>query len=146
MKTVRASAVWLLAALLVCSADPSQSQGTTFPLGDCPACKIGEWGIGRPPQYFNTCRWAHGGVENLREGSCMFLLAKSEERGRNCVVCTSRKSPSHKARALMVICQTLRPMQRVALDILGPLPETTRGNKYVLVIGECFTKWKKHFR
>lgn len=40
MKTVRASAVWLLAALLVCSADPSQSQGTTFPLGDCPAARL----------------------------------------------------------------------------------------------------------
>ena len=67
---------------------------------------------------------------------------------RNCAVCNSRKSPSHKARAPMKICQTQRPMQRVAMDILGPLPETPRGNKYtcILVIGEYFTKWKKLFR
>eukprot|EP00731_Ephydatia_muelleri_P021935 Em0014g526a len=38
----------------------------------------------------------------------------------------SLKSPSHKARAPMEISQTLRPMQRVAMDILGPLPETLR--------------------
>ncbi|KAL5509722.1 hypothetical protein EMCRGX_G005140 [Ephydatia muelleri] len=57
----------------------------------------------------------------------------------------SLKSPSHKARAPMEISQTLRPMQRVAMDILGPLPETLRGNKYILVVGEYFTKWKEAF-
>ena len=58
-----------------------------------------------------------------------------EQWCRNCNVCLSRKSPSHKARAPMEISQTLRPMQRVAMDILGPLPETLRGNKYILVVG-----------
>ena len=33
------------------------------------------------------------------------------------------------------------PLQRVAMDILGPLPLTDRGNKYVLVVGDYFTKW-----
>lgn len=32
-------------------------------------------------------------------------------------------------------------MERVAVDILGPLPLTRRGNKYVLVMVDCFTKW-----
>ena len=27
------------------------------------------------------------------------------------------------------------PVQRIAMDILGPLPETEQGNKYILVIG-----------
>ena len=31
------------------------------------------------------------------------------------------------------------------MDILGPLPETERGNRYVLVITDCFTKWKEAF-
>ena len=26
-------------------------------------------------------------------------------------------------------------------DIMGPLPETEKGNKYVLVAADCFTKW-----
>ena len=36
-----------------------------------------------------------------------------------------------------------QPMQRMAMDILGPLPETDHGNKYILVIGDYFTKWKE---
>ena len=29
----------------------------------------------------------------------------------------------------------------MATDILGPLPETENGNKYVLLISNYFTKW-----
>ena len=32
-------------------------------------------------------------------------------------------------------------MERVALDIIGPLPKSRRGNKYVLVISDYFTRW-----
>ena len=32
-------------------------------------------------------------------------------------------------------------MERIALDIMGPLPVTHRGNKYILCIGDYFTKW-----
>ena len=32
-------------------------------------------------------------------------------------------------------------MQVVALDILGPLPESDSGNRYILVAGDYFTKW-----
>jgi hypothetical protein len=31
------------------------------------------------------------------------------------------------------------------MDILGPLPETPRGNRYILVIGDYFTKWQEAF-
>ena len=34
-------------------------------------------------------------------------------------------------------------MQWVVMDILGPLPETDCGSKYILVIGDYFTKWKE---
>ena len=32
-------------------------------------------------------------------------------------------------------------MERIAMDILGPLPITPRGNKYILVVSDYFTKW-----
>ena len=32
-------------------------------------------------------------------------------------------------------------MERVAMDILGPLPTAKQGNKYMLVIMDLFTKW-----
>ncbi|XP_038063133.1 uncharacterized protein LOC119733836 [Patiria miniata] len=33
------------------------------------------------------------------------------------------------------------PMDRIAMDVMGPLPRSKRGNAYVLVIGDPFTKW-----
>ena len=32
-------------------------------------------------------------------------------------------------------------LQRVSMDIHGPLPETKRQNQYILVSGDYFTKW-----
>ena len=36
-------------------------------------------------------------------------------------------------------------MQVVDVDILGPLPETEQGNRYVLVAGDYFTKWMEAY-
>jgi transposase InsO family protein len=32
-------------------------------------------------------------------------------------------------------------MERVVMDLLGPLPESRRGNKYLLVVSDYFTRW-----
>ena len=36
-------------------------------------------------------------------------------------------------------------MERVALDVLGPLPTTGRGNRYTLAVSYYFTKWPEAF-
>ena len=33
------------------------------------------------------------------------------------------------------------PMERIAIDVLGPLPITETGNKYILIVADYFTKW-----
>ena len=33
------------------------------------------------------------------------------------------------------------PVERIALDVLGPLPLTESGNKYIVVIADHFTTW-----
>lgn len=33
------------------------------------------------------------------------------------------------------------PFERVAVDIVRPLPTTTQGNRYMLVIMDYFSKW-----
>jgi hypothetical protein len=52
---------------------------------------------------------------------------------RTCAVCAARKTPTHKHRAGLHTIHSGYPMQVLAVDILGPLPETPSGNKYVLV-------------
>ena len=37
------------------------------------------------------------------------------------------------------------PLEWIAMDILGPLPETECGNKYIVVIDDYFTKWKEAY-
>ncbi|KRZ82080.1 Pro-Pol polyprotein [Trichinella sp. T8] len=37
------------------------------------------------------------------------------------------------------------PLQRVGVDILGPLERTSSGNQYVLVLTDCLTKWTAAF-
>ena len=33
------------------------------------------------------------------------------------------------------------PLERIALDILAPLPVTLQGSEYIIVISDYFTKW-----
>ena len=37
------------------------------------------------------------------------------------------------------------PLERIAIDILSPLPLTTRGNRNVPVVTDYFTKWTKSY-
>jgi hypothetical protein len=40
---------------------------------------------------------------------------------------------------------TGNPLERIAIDIMGPLPETESGNKYIMVVGDYFTKWTEAY-
>lgn len=69
-----------------------------------------------------------------------------QEYIRKCDYCTSRKTAvSQKSRAPLGTYNVGAPMERVAIDILGPLPKTKRGNKYCLVVTDCFTKWTEAY-
>ena len=60
---------------------------------------------------------------------------------RACNVCGARKRPNKSPRAPLKNYQQGAPLDRIAIDILGPFPESDAGNKYVLVVGDTFTKW-----
>jgi hypothetical protein len=59
----------------------------------------------------------------------------------SCHACRARQGPPNAPRAPMQTMPTGFPMQRVAFDILGPLTTTTKGNRYILVLKDYFTKW-----
>lgn len=64
---------------------------------------------------------------------------------QECVDCGSRKEAGRKPCAPLQSVVTSRPYERVALDILGPLTETPGSNKYIVVIGDYFSKWTEAF-
>uniref|UniRef100_A0A8C0XU21 Integrase catalytic domain-containing protein n=1 Tax=Cyprinus carpio carpio TaxID=630221 RepID=A0A8C0XU21_CYPCA len=64
---------------------------------------------------------------------------------RECVDCGSRKAVGKQWRAPLQSVVTSRPYERVAVDILGPLPETPKENKYIVVIGDYFSRWTEAF-
>ena len=56
-------------------------------------------------------------------------------------LCAARKSPPRKQKSKLQTELSSHPFQWVAMDILGPLPQSVTGSKYILVIGNYFTKW-----
>lgn len=60
----------------------------------------------------------------------------------NCRSCLERKTPKNRRPApLQEFEEVSTPFERVGMDILGPLPTTTTGNKYVLVCVDHLTKY-----
>ena len=60
--------------------------------------------------------------------------------GKNCDKCAARKSPPKAPRAQLQKYVVGAPMERWAIDILGPLPLTNKKNSYLMVVGDYFTK------
>ena len=58
-----------------------------------------------------------------------------------CDVCASHKMPCKSPRAPMKTYNIGAPMERIAIDVMGPLPTTDRDNKCILVVSDYFTKW-----
>jgi len=63
---------------------------------------------------------------------------------RSCKVCVSKQGPSGKGKSPLQIYNVGLPFQRVQIDVLGPLSKTDSGNRFVLVIVDCF-KWVEAF-
>lgn len=60
---------------------------------------------------------------------------------KHCLVCQASKSNRRPPRwPLMSLPLPSRPGEMVAFDILGPLPTTTRGHKYVLLVVDLFSR------
>ncbi|MES9881558.1 MAG: reverse transcriptase domain-containing protein [Sedimenticola sp.] len=60
---------------------------------------------------------------------------------RHCDTCAAIKKPHRTPRAPLGRMLVGAPLDRLATDILGPLPLTPRGNRYVLLATDHFTKW-----
>ena len=62
-----------------------------------------------------------------------------------CQTCQRFKDPGKKARGRLHQYIVGVPFERVAMDLVGPLPQSDRGNLYILVICDYFTKYVEAF-
>ena len=58
-----------------------------------------------------------------------------------CQICQSFKVAQKKRRGPQKPFPVGLPLERVCIDIVGPFPVTKNGNKYILVVTDCFTKF-----
>ena len=59
---------------------------------------------------------------------------------KKCDRCATGKSPPYTTKAPLQLDSPTYPWERIAMDIVGPLPKTDRNNRYILVISDYFTK------
>ena len=64
---------------------------------------------------------------------------------QTCSTCASRKTATPKNCAPLQTIKAGSPMQVIAVDIMGPLPESNNKNSYILVVGDYFTRWMAAF-
>ena len=64
---------------------------------------------------------------------------------QTCSICASRKTTTSKNCAPLQTIKAGSPMQVIAVDIMGPLPESSNKNSYILVVGDYFTCWMEAY-
>jgi len=61
------------------------------------------------------------------------------------MICVAKKGPSEKGRSELRIYNAGTPFERLQMDIFGRFPVSASGNRYLLVISNCFTEWVEAF-
>ena len=105
-------------------------------------------------ERFHTYLYAHwGGVENTL--ALMMQHAPNETNWPNlrndvrqyvqsCSTCQKMDARHKTIRVSRFVLSTLKPMERIAIDTIGPLPNDM-GFKYIIVIIDTFTRYVELF-
>ena len=64
---------------------------------------------------------------------------------RECQHCQQRNPRQPLPQAPLGTTQATRPFEKLFWDTMGPLPITSRGKKYILVVTDIFSKWVEAF-
>jgi hypothetical protein len=100
----------------------------------------------------NTIIWGHLGTDETYEvikRKCYWPGMANDVKHwcQSCDFCARRKPGPGFGRSPLQssLLQSTRPLDRIAIDILGGLPKTNNGNEYIIVVGDYFSKWKEPY-
>ena len=68
-----------------------------------------------------------------------------ENHIRRCGPCAEVNDPPKLAKAPLINAKSGHPLQRVAIDIVGPTPRSSSGHEWLLVVSDHFTKFAQAF-
>ena len=60
---------------------------------------------------------------------------------KTCTMCQQYKSPGQSRKAALKDYRKGEPLEQGCYDLAGPFPVSRRGNRYALVVTDCFTKY-----
>jgi transposase InsO family protein len=63
---------------------------------------------------------------------------------QNCLSCKKRKAKSTPV-PLQPVVEATYPLEKLSLDIVGPLPKSDRGNRYILTCQDYFTRFPEAY-
>jgi len=65
---------------------------------------------------------------------------------QSCEVCQYRNVPHRELESIMLSTPVADgPFERVGIDVIGPLPKTKNGNKYIVTFTDSFSRWAEAF-
>ena len=75
------------------------------------------------------------------------LVADSSviKAAQECRECQRRNPPQVTQQAPLESIVSQYPFENLSWDIMGPLPQTSSGNKYIVVVTDLFSKWVEAF-
>lgn len=64
---------------------------------------------------------------------------------QQCTICASVNGPSTRSRGPLQQYLVGIPFERIAMDVVGPFPSSIKGNRFILVIMDYFSKWPEAY-
>lgn len=105
-----------------------------------------------PPPIRNSVIWTthiqtHSGIERtlsrIRINWYWYGMTSQVRRAvLSCEICQMAKNSSTNKTNKKQRLYCGRPWQKVAIDLVGPMPITNRGNQWILVLTDHFTRWQ----
>lgn len=69
------------------------------------------------------------------------MFSKITSYVRSCLDCQTKKGVRQRPAGFLTPIRTTQPFERVGIDLTGPFPLSSTGNRFIIVAVDYFTKW-----